>query len=163
MDGSALAKYAKQSQTWARWGTSEDVQASGVHATPYNRSCETKPTCREEAVANYCIGKDMAADGQVRKTKPDCRVGPTGALACRDAISCVSGVSAGPVHSMQADAKCCVSTEWQSFETKPTTAEWIAISRLQKEGYALLHDDAKQSQTRWSVGTGRAFWGAGAL
>jgi len=70
MERSAPAKYAKQSQTWARWGTSEDVQASGVHATPYNRWCETRPP----------------------------------------------------------------------------TAEWIAISLFQKEGYALLHDDAKQSQ-----------------
>jgi len=48
---------AKQSQTWARWGTSEDVQADGVQSHPtginalrrhYERErwCETKPTAR---------------------------------------------------------------------------------------------------------------------
>jgi len=44
MEGGALAKHAKQSQTRARWGTSRDVQAGGVHGTPCDGSCETKPT-----------------------------------------------------------------------------------------------------------------------
>jgi len=75
-----------------------------------NKSCETKPSPR--------------------------RVGDR---SFRDAISCVSGVSTGPAHSMQGDAKCCVSTGGAAIRNKAnacaqTSAKSFAGNELRSSG-----------------------------
>ena len=101
----------KETQNVASLRRVECAKQSQSAGTPPSSPRETKPT---EAAGGVC-GVPVRADTGDRS----CETNPSGALLCRDAISCVSGVSTGPVYSMQGDAKCCVSTKGRVRETKP--------------------------------------------
>ena len=102
-----LASLAHRRGRHIRWKETQNV------ASLQSAECVKQTQRRAGGPLGVRIAEFGMRNGKERQQVVRNKANPPagGVCSCRDAISCVSGVSAGPVHSMRGDAKCCVSTK----------------------------------------------------
>jgi len=117
-----LASLAHRRGRHIRWKETQNV------ASLQSAECVKQTQRRAGGPPGMRIAEFGMRNGKERQQVVRNKANPPagGVCSCRDAISCVSGVSAGPARSMEGDAKCCVSTkgraERASHVAQPPTA-----------------------------------------